>query len=135
MLNPWLLFTGVTTILAPETSNFWLIVVAGFGVFCSLVVAVALFLTLRVVKRYSEETGKMQQALTKRSEEMIQQTELPAKTYEAALKQIEQMTQQTGISNEVYNASKRQIDELIHLRRLSVLPVFTARLEPDQSGL
>src|SRR5215813_3282861 len=135
MLSLLPLILVITIVLQAETSNFWLFVIAGFGALCSLIIAVVLYLTLRVVKRYMDETEKMQQALTKQSEHLVQQTELPTKTYEAALRQIEQMTQQTSISNDVYTASRQQTEELIRLRRLSVLPVFAARLQPDQSGI
>ncbi len=121
--------------MQPETSNFWLVISVIFGAFLYFLNILVLILTLRVVKRYTEETGKIQLALTKQSEERALQTELPTKIYEAALRQIEQMTQQTGVSNQVYNATQRQIEELVHLRRLSVLPVFAARLQPDQSGI
>ena len=96
-----------------ETSFFWLVIVAGFGAFLSFVNIVALLLTMRSVKRYTEEAGQMHQTLAKQAEQKAYQAELPTKMYDAAL---------------------RQTEELIRLRRLSVLPVLAARLQPDQSG-
>ena len=60
-----------------------------------------------------QEAGKMLQALTKQSEQKAYQAELPIKMYDTAL---------------------RQTEELVRLRRLSILPVLAARLQPDQSG-
>jgi hypothetical protein len=96
-----------------ETSFFWLVIVAGFGAFLSFINIVVLLLTMRSVKQYTEEAGKMSQTLAKQAEQKVYQAELPTKMYNAALKQAEELTR---------------------LRRLSVLPVLAARLQPDQSG-
>jgi hypothetical protein len=96
-----------------ETSFFWLVIVAGFGAFLSFINIVVLLLTMRSVKQYTEEAGKMHQALAKQAEQKAYQAELPTKMYDAAL---------------------RQTEELTRLRRLSVLHVLAARLQPDQSG-
>jgi len=96
-----------------ETTFFWLVIVAGFGAFLSFINIAVLLLTMRAVRQYTEEAGKMQQALNKQSEQRAYLAELPTKMYETAL---------------------RQTEELVRLRRLSVLPVLAARLQPDQSG-
>ena len=96
-----------------ETSFFWLVIVAGFGAFLSFINIAVLLLTMRTVRQYMQEAGKMLQALTKQSEQKAYQAELPTKMYDTAL---------------------RQTEELVRLRRLSILPVLAARLQPDQSG-
>ena len=96
-----------------ESTFFWLVMVAGFGAFLSFITITVLLLTMRAVRQYTEEAGKMQQALLKQSEQRAYLAELPTKMYETAL---------------------RQTEELVRLRRLSVLPVLAARLQPDQSG-
>jgi hypothetical protein len=96
-----------------ETSFFWLVIVAGFGAFLSFINIVVLLLTMRSVKQYTEEAGRMSQTLAKQAEQKAFQAELPTKMYDAAL---------------------RQTEELTRLRRLSVLPVLAARLQPDQGG-
>lgn len=96
-----------------ETSFFWLVIVAGFGAFLSFINIVVLLLTMRSVRQYTEEAGKMHQVLAKQAEQKAYQAELPTKMYDTAL---------------------RQTEELVRIRRLSVLPVLAARLQPDQSG-
>ncbi len=96
-----------------ETSTFWLVVIAGFGALLNFINIVVLALTVRAVKRYTEEAGRTQQALGK---------------------QVEQKTLQTDLPNRIYEEALRQTEELVRMRRLSVLPVLTARLQPDQSG-
>ncbi len=96
-----------------ETSFFWLVIVAGFGAFLSFINILILLLTMRSVKRYTEEAGQMAQVLAKQTEQKAYQGEIPTKMYDATL---------------------RQTEELIRLRRLSILPVLAARLQPDQSG-
>src|SRR5215510_11120519 len=104
---------GGRTKMQTETSFFWLVIVAAFGAFLSFINIVVLLLTMRSVRQYTEEAGKMSQILAKQTEQKAYQAELPTKMYDAAL---------------------RQTEELIRLRRLSVLPVLAARLQPDQSG-
>src|SRR5215510_5299864 len=104
---------GARTKMQTETSFFWLVIVAGFGAFLSFINIAVLLLTMRTVRQYMQEAGKMLQALTKQSEQKAYQAELPTKMYDTAL---------------------RQTEELVGLRRLSILPVLTARLQPDQSG-
>ena len=96
-----------------ETSFFWLVIVAGFGAFLSFINVLAFLLTIRSVREYMKEAGKMQQSLAAQTDQKVNQGELPTKMYEAVLKQTE---------------------EIIRLRRLSILPVLSARLQPDQSG-
>jgi len=96
-----------------ETSFFWLVIVAAFGALLSFVNIVVMLLTMRAVRQYTEEAGKMSQTIAKQAEQRAYQSELP---------------------NKMYDASLRQTEELVRLRRLSVLPVLAARLQPDQSG-
>jgi len=117
-----------------ETSNFWLVLIAGFGALLGLINIAVLILTLRAAKRYTEKNEKMQLALTKRIDQTVFEEDLSPKIYDATQRQLEHMTQQTDLSSRIYAAAQRQTEELVRLRRLSVLPTFAAHLQPDQSG-
>jgi hypothetical protein len=129
-----LLIIGAKTNMQTETSNFWLVLIAGFGVLLGLINIAVLILALRAAKRYTEKNENTQLALTKRFDQTVFGEDLSPKIYEAAQRQIERMTQQADISTKIYEVAQRQTEELVRLRKLSILPTFAARLQPDQSG-
>src|SRR5262249_16017699 len=114
-----------------ETSNFWLILIAGFGALLSLINIVVLILTLRAAKRYTEKNENTEVVLAKRFVQTVFGEDLSPKIYEATQHQIEQLTQQADITTRIYEAAQRQTEELVRLRKLSILPTFSARLQPD----
>lgn len=120
--------------MSSETSNLCLVIIGVVTALFSLGNLIVIYKTWRVVERYTDETQKMQEAVTRQSEQMVEQTAMSNKMYGTATKQVEQMILQTEVSNKMCEIAERQTNELIHQNRLTLLPAFAAKLKQDQSG-